>query len=260
MPLFETTIVATRDVAPDYFQLDFEWPDGVEAPLPGQFLTIRVADTSAPLLRRPFGFSGFRSGPDGATASTIYWRRGAATRILAGYEPGEKIDVMAPLGVGFPTPRRTVRPLLVAGGIGVGPVLFLANTLAELGFSPLLLIGARTAAQLPEIQIDERVHCSRATDDGSSGFRGTAIGLLEQTLATVEGDREIFLCGPNVMLREGHRCAERHGVRAWVAMEQTMGCAVGACMGCAVRVHGPQRFARVCTEGPVFRSTEIVWE
>lgn len=260
MPLFETTVTGSREIAPDYFQLDFQWPPDLEDPLPGQFLTIRVSDASVPLLRRPFGFSGVSRTAGGAVASMIYWRRGIATRILSGYEPGDTIDVMAPLGVGFPAPAPSAVPLLAAGGIGIGPILFLANSLADRSPAPILHIGARTADGLPRPDFDRRVRVEHATDDGSAGFTGTVIDLLDRTIGDADGEREVFLCGPNAMLREGHRCAERHGLVAWVAMEQTMGCAVGACMGCAVRVHGPTEYARVCTEGPVFRSTEIVWE
>jgi len=276
MPLFESQIVATVPVARDYYRLDFTWPADAPPPEPGQFITIRVADTSAPLLRRPFGVSGFAEGSGGAgphtggpvaaprssgpIASMIYWRRGEATRLLAGYEPGDRLDVMGPLGVGFPLPPPDAVPVLVAGGVGIGPILFFANALAAAGFAPLLLIGARETAALPAIDVDRRVQVRRATDDGSTGFAGNAIGLLDQTIEVTAGELVVYLCGPDPMLRAGHGCAGRHGLPAWVSMEQTMGCAVGACMGCAVRVNGPARYARVCTEGPVFASTEIVWE
>ncbi len=281
MPLFESRVVATVPVACDYYRLDFTWPKAAARPEPGQFITIRVADASAPLLRRPFGISGFvdadlapaRSNrapsgsepdvaarPTDAIASMIYWRRGEATRLLAGYSPGDRLDVMGPLGVGFPLPATDAVPVLVAGGVGIGPILFFANALAAAGSAPLLLIGARETAGLPEIDVDRRVQVRLATDDGSTGFAGNAVALLDQTIEVTAGELVVYLCGPDPMLRAGHECAERHGLRAWVSMEQTMGCAVGACMGCAVRVTGPARYARVCTEGPVFASTEIVWE
>ncbi len=263
MPLFDSRVVANFDVANDYYQMDFEWPRDVPPPMPGQFFTVRVKDSVVPLLRRPFGVSGFDPGTDGgspAVASMIYWRRGPGTVLLAGYDPGDIIGVMGPLGVGFPHPSDGAIPMLVAGGVGIGPILYLANALAAGGSAPLLLIGARTAASLPRINAHHRVQVRRATDDGSIGFHGTAIDLLEQTVSIAAGPMEIYLCGPHAMLRAGHDCASRHGLPAWVSMEQTMGCAVGACMGCAVRVHGDVRFARVCTEGPVFRSTEIAWE
>lgn len=267
MPLFDGRVTANYEVAADYYQMDFEWPARVELPAPGRFLTVRVADSAVPLLRRPFGFSGFapRTGEsaEGADvcgiASMIYWRRGPGTALLAGYEPGDTLGIMGPLGVGFPEPSPGSVPLLVAGGVGIGPILYSANTLAATGWNPVLLIGARTAAGLPRVAVDHRVQLRRSTDDGTIGYHGSVIDLLEQTVGVTAGRLELYLCGPHAMLRAGHACAERHGLPAWVAMEQTMGCAVGACMGCAVAVRGPERYARVCTEGPVFRSTDIVW-
>lgn len=280
MPLFESRIAANQEIARDYFRMDFSWPAAVARPTPGQFFTIRVADSPAPLLRRPFGVSGYASpervelqdpesgalAPDGdeqtpdAMASMIYWRRGSGTQLLAGLESGDELSVMGPLGVGFPDPQPGTTPLLVAGGVGIGPILYLANDLARRGVPSVLVIGARTAAYLPRVAVDPRVQVHRATDDGSDGFAGTAVALLERLIVSADGAPEIYLCGPNPMLRAGHECAARYELPAWVSMEQTMGCAVGACMGCAVRVHGEAQYARVCTEGPVFSSTEIVWE
>ena len=266
MPLFDGRVLANTEIASDYYQMDFSWPTDVRAPSPGQFLTVRVSRTAVPLLRRPFGISGFipaeshPADPPEAIASMIYWRRGPATALLAGLEPGDTLGVMGPLGVGFPAPEPFSVPILIAGGVGVGPILFLANTLAAAGYAPLLLLGARTASSMPRVNAHHHVQVRRSTDDGSLGFRGTAIDLLEQTIGVVSGRLEIFCCGPEAMLRAAHECAVRHGLPAWVAMEQTMGCGVGACMACAVRVNRPERYARVCTEGPVFRSTEIVWE
>ena len=259
MPLFESRIIGNTEVARDYMQMDFSWPEHVASPEPGQFLTVRAGAGPVPLLRRPFGVSAFRSGPD-AAASMIYWRRGTGTRILSGYEPGDSMSVMAPLGVGFPAPSQGTVPLLVAGGVGIGPILYFANTLAGSGFHPVLLLGARTKAYLPTMAIHPAVQLRLATDDGSEGFSGTAIDLLRRTIGVTAGTLELYLCGPDPMLRAGHYVALEHNIPTWVSMEQTMGCAVGACMGCAVRVTGPDQYARVCTEGPVFRSTEIVWE
>ena len=256
MPLFTARVLANQEVARDYYQLDFSWISDAPRPIPGQFFTVRVGTSGVPLLRRPFAFSD----ADSEHASMIYWRRGDATRAIAGYQPGDAIDVMGPLGIPFPQPVPAAVPVLIAGGVGVGPILFLANVLATRAPHPILLIGARSAQGLPRARVDPRVQTRTATDDGSAGFRGTAIELLDRTLDITAGDVELYLCGPNPMLRAGHELAVRRGVTAWVSMEQTMGCAVGACMGCAIHLAGDERYARVCTEGPVFRSTDVDWE
>lgn len=259
MPLFETAIRENREVASDYFQMVFDWPSGIPRPLPGQFLTVRVGELPVPLLRRPFGFSGFAPARSGDTAAMIYWKRGPTTRILASMASGELVSIMAPLGRGFPAPAAERVPILVAGGVGIGPILFMANSLAAGHPAPVLLLGAKTAAGLPEVAVDPRVQLRTATDDGSAGLSGTVIDLLVRTIESTSGEAELYLCGPNAMLAAGHRVAADRGLAAWVSMEQTMGCGVGACMGCAVRVVGPDPYARVCTEGPVFPSTEIEW-
>ncbi len=257
MPLFTSRIVANQEIARDYYQLDFSWPESLGEPDPGQFFTVRVNPGPVPLLRRPFGFSGLRN--DGV-ASTIYWRRGPATRTIASFQPGDEMDILAPLGNGFPAPAPGAVPVLLAGGVGIGPILYLANRLAHCSPAPLLLVGARSRENLPELDLDSRVQLRVATDDGSKGFHGTVVALAKQTIDITAGTVELYLCGPLPMLCAGHTLAAGRGLAAWVAMEQMMGCAVGACMGCAVPVHGEHAYARVCTEGPVFASDEIVWE
>jgi dihydroorotate dehydrogenase electron transfer subunit len=175
-------------------------------------------------------------------------------------EAGDGIDVLAPLGHGFPEPEQKRRPVLIAGGVGVGPILYLANSLAGHEPTPILILGARTATSLPQIDLEPGVKLLTATDDGTAGYHGTAVALAQTELARIAEDAELYLCGPHPMLAAGHSLAVQEDLPAWVAMEQMMGCAVGACMGCAIPVHGESQYARVCTEGPVFRSTEVDWE
>ncbi len=97
------------------------------------------------------------------------------------------------------------------------------------------------------------------TDDGSRGFHGTVIDYLLDAGIGTKTPALLYGCGPDPMLQALAAFSEERRLSIWVSMEQTMGCAVGACMGCAIPVHGPARFARVCTEGPVFDGREIVW-
>ncbi len=198
----------------------------------------------------------------------IYWKRGPATRELAAMERGTTIDMMGPLGRGFPMPSASARAVLVAGGVGIGPIVLLAHHLQEsgAGVRPLVVIGARTQSGLPKVELGDEVDVVRTTDDGSAGRAGSSIEALAAELDSYGGAQEVYLCGPHGMLRAGHDvCAER-SITAWVSMEQMMGCAVGACMGCVVEVAGRDRgsndgtlYKRVCTEGPVFDSREIAW-
>jgi dihydroorotate dehydrogenase electron transfer subunit len=255
MPLFDASVVHNREIAQGYYSVEFAWPAEVPAPVPGQFATVRTSPGAVPLLRRPFAFSSFT----GDRASLIYWRRGTGTGLLATKTAGDAIDILAPLGTGWPAPDPGATPLLIAGGIGMGPIFYLASALWDAGRDARLLLGARSAALLPELPLFDRGATRRATDDGSAYERGTVMDLLEREYATLTGPAELFACGPTPMLSAVHHWAANAGARAWVSMEQQMGCGVGACMGCAVRVKSGNGYARVCTEGPVFDSTEVIW-
>lgn len=261
MTHLQTVVTGLTEVADGYFEMSFEWPEFVPGPAPGQFFTIRAGRATVPLLRRPFAFSGM----DDRGALFIFERRGQATEILAGNRDGDPLDVLGPLGNCFPSPVEGRRPVLVAGGIGIGPILFFARALASAGSNPLLLLGGRSKAKIPQAPSTAGSELIVCTDDGTAGYGGTPIDYLRERYGdraqngTLAASIELYFCGPHGLLAAGHELADRWDVQAWVSMEQTMGCAVGACMGCAVRVHSPAEYARVCTEGPVFDSRMIVW-
>lgn len=255
-------VLRNRQIADRYFQIDFEWP-GEQTPIAGQFVTLRVAQVDRPLLRRPFAFAGFD--PEARAASIIYELRGSATQILSTRQPGDRLDLIGALGNSFPIPDTGSRPLLLAGGIGMGPMFFFAEQLARSGKDPILVLGARTAGLIPKLAIFDQVESLIATDDGSMGYHGNLLqAILEKGILPPHGQVEVYACGPFRMMQAAQDLAIDRGFRLWVSMEQTMGCAVGACMACVVRVTdralGNGVYARVCTEGPVFRAESIDWE
>lgn len=288
MHIVTGTVIRNREVASGYYELETSWPG--ESPLPGQFLTLRTGPATDPLLRRPFAFSSYAAQADLADSDTsdaatslsppprharaaiIYERRGKATQRLSAAAPGDKLDLLGPLGRPFPDPASGSTPVLVAGGIGIGPIVFLATRLAEAGLSPVLIAGARTTATLPHLVLDRLpVEKRLCTEDGSYGIHGTVLQALENNWPSMPASPELYACGPGPMMAAVAELAERIGARCWVSLEQVIGCGVGACMGCAVRVKEPgtplesarsaerQSYARVCTEGPVFDAREIVW-
>lgn len=259
------TVIENTPVSSNYFELTLAWSRALPQPAPGSFLTARVSHSSVPLLRRPFAFSFFDANRD--AAGLLYERRGTATQQLSSCRAGDEIDILGPLGVPFPQPAQSARPVLVAGGIGMGPIFFLASSLAVQHANrnpaatepPLLIVGARTADLIPERPEFQQVETIIATDDGSAGVHGTVIDALNEYPRALDSTLEFFGCGPTPMLKAVHELAAERGERMWASVEQTMGCAVGACMGCTVRVHGGNGYARVCTEGPVFDSRELQW-
>lgn len=257
MRRFDTPILENRPIAQDYRTMVFLWPRDEDAPAPGRFLTVRASSSSDPLLRRPFAFSGYD--PESGRASFIFQVRGPGTRALARLAPGAKLDVLGPLGSGFPTPERGSRPVLLGGGIGLGPMIFatcefLRRAPKEGYEAPVLALGFRTAAQVPRLDLPEgSVVC---TDDGSEGFRGTTVDWAQEY--DPGAPPTYYACGPAPMLAAVDRLASAHTAPFWVAVEQWMACGVGACMGCAVR-RKDGGFVRACTDGPVFDGSQLDW-
>jgi len=256
MDHYAAKIVYLSQIAHDYYKLGFVWKTSND-PKPGQFITLRIGESSVPLLRRPFALSLFDD--EEKISELIFLKRGTGTRVLAGAKPGESLDVIGPLGNPFPQPDKRSFPVLVAGGVGIGPILFLAQVLRARNIDFLLLAGSRNAEFLPVKTIEERVTSALLfTDDGTDGIRGTPLDYLSTVLED-HPNAEVFACGPDGMLRGCVKICEDHGKPCWVSVEQVMACGVGACMGCAVRLSDGVSYARACTEGPVFNARDLWW-
>jgi dihydroorotate dehydrogenase electron transfer subunit len=258
MKQFSGRIISNTPLCADYYEMAFSWDAGAGLPLPGQFFTARASDSSVPLLRRPFAFSAFDK--NRSIASMIYQKRGQGTAYLAAKGKNDAIDIIGPLGKPFSLPQEGRNALLVAGGIGLGPVLFLGAALKEGNIRTTLVFGCRTASGIPAADGFAALHPAICTDDGSSGFKGTTVGFLDTLSKTIDASTVLYACGPLPMLKSCHAFAYGKGIVCFISVEQIMACGVGACMGCAVKVHHEPGFARACLEGPVFDSREIAWE
>ncbi len=263
MKRFDTTVAALEPVARDYFRMDLHWDDGAGLPSPGTFLTVRAGTPGRagydPSLRRPFAFSA--RDPGRGTVSFVFQLRGRGTAWLASLGSGAALDVMGPLGRGFSPPRRGFRPVLVAGGIGLGPMLFLARSLGEAARrgeceAPVLALGFRSAEYAPTAAADLPEGTVICTDDGSSGFRGT----VGDWLAAFDpgSPPEYYACGPAPMMAAVDRIASARGATWQAATEAWMACGVGACMGCAIPLKGGG-YARACADGPVLDGGSVDW-
>jgi len=257
MQQFDSIIKNNQKIADSFFTLEISW-DSQDTPSPGQFLTLRVSDDTSPLLRRPFAFSGFD--PSKKRCSLIYQKRGRGTELLVGKQSDEVINIIGPLGKSFPLPQEKGQVLLVAGGIGVGPILFLASQLKGLNYEYSFIFGCRNRSFIPDTQQFRDLNPIICTDDGSEGFKGTTGDYLESIEDTVLPGNTIYSCGPHPMLRACHELAQRRAGTCWVSVEQVMACGVGACMGCVIKTKGEPGYARACKEGPVFSSKDLVWE
>ena len=257
MRQFIASVVSNCAVCEGIYEITFAWGGGVASPQPGQFCTMQISQTTSPLLRRPFAFSGFDAAAK--TASVVYKKRGPATEILSGKTPGETIDVIGPLGNAFTQYAPEKTNFLIAGGTGFGPIFFWQRYLSEHTYAVHTVLGSKTASGAPrctDTDIQKAIVC---TEDGSEGFKGTVVDYLQTLPQTHLDQAALFCCGPTPMLKACYDFANNHAIACYVSMEQIMACGVGACMGCAVKVHGDNSYARVCTEGPVFNGKSIVW-
>jgi dihydroorotate dehydrogenase electron transfer subunit len=280
--LLEAELLESREFLPRQWLQTYSAPWLASAARAGQFVHVRTPDYSGLVLRRPFSLNTYdrRSG-----RVTIHFRiTGKGTEWLARMRPGERAEMLGPLGRGFEVDPRSRHLLLVAGGLGMAGVRSLVDEALAENRRVLVLFGAVSSAEVyPSTLLPPEAEYMVATDDGSFGFGGRVTELVPRYEAWAD---QAFACGPQPMLaalatlargRDGRlgvaKLAGRRGGpraaplgsptarrRSWlqVSMEQNMGCAVGACLGCVViGVKGPQR---VCREGPVFASNEIDWE
>ncbi len=257
---FAAMVVAVASEMSDCTLLTLGLPAGMGHRLrPGQFVNVLCRDALSldPLLRRPYSF--FRVDAGGDTMTLLVRPFGRGSQWLAGRAVGETLDLMGPLGNHFEVSSRTDRLLMVAGGVGVAPLVHLSEEALARGQSVTLLMGASTGETLLSAgQLPAEVEYVVATDDGSQGHKGFVTDLVPNYLQWAD---QVFACGPDPMLRSlsnvirQHRVGRRPSVH--VSVERSMACGVGACLGCVIDTrHGMQTS---CVTGPVFPVEEIVW-
>lgn len=274
----KVTILANEEVAPGYFRMALEAPQVAGEAKAGQFIHVRVGDEYDPLLRRPLSIHriGLKLKAEKPKAESLklqdieilYEKVGKGTRILAEKQAGEELDILGPLGKGFNLPGDLKTAVLIAGGMGVAPLLAWAEEIKAKVKNVYVIIGARTKG-LVLCENDFRglaMEVKIATDDGSKGYKGLATDLLKESLSTfnLKLSTMVYACGPKEMLRETASFTVDRGIPCQLSLESQMGCGVGACLGCVVRVKGlkfrVEGYKRVCKDGPVFEAGEIIWE
>lgn len=258
-------IISNNRIVKNYFKIVLDSYQIRNIAKPGQFVEIKVSDNFEPLLRRPFGIHNI----NGSNIEILYEVIGKGTQSLSCRKPGEYLDVIGPLGNGFDynLPLTIYQlPLLVAGGMGVAPLVFLAQKLKKYQgvkvpkCQSIVLLGARTKQQVLCEKEFKDLGCSVkiATDDGSCGFKGKVTKLLRKQVSTIDyRPLIIYACGPKPLLKTIAGIAQKHNIPARVSLEAHMACGFGACLGCAVNTK--EGYKRVCKEGPVFKAEEIVW-
>lgn len=234
---------------------------GPADPRPGQFYMLAAGERwggggdERPYLPRAFSFARVRPlpGGQGADLSFLLEDVGPGTRRLAELAEGEPLALLGPLGVGFTRPPAGRRALLVAGGIGVAPMLCWDDELRAEGMDPPVLLGFRSAGHAEAAALFAGAP-DVSTDDGSVGRRAL---VTEPLLSELETDAHatVYACGPEGMLTAVKLLCESLGVPAQLALEAGMACGYGACFGCVVAT--VEGYARVCVDGPVFAAEAL---
>lgn len=225
----------------------------------GMFAMIRCSCDDMLSFRRPFSFAEVDA-PRGTFA--VYYRVvGSQTQCLAENKPGDILSAVLPIGNSFTLPKTCEEAVLVGGGVGLAPLLMLCREFANAGLpEPHFYLGARTDADLTrEYAAKFPARFSFATDDGSFGYKGTVVELLQRD-GFGESSR-IYACGPKPMLR-AIATALPDSVAAQASLEEVMACGIGACYGCAVKTTGigVDEMKLVCRDGPVFDMRSIIFK
>jgi dihydroorotate dehydrogenase electron transfer subunit len=265
----DAAVISNTRLSEDYSVVALAAPAIAARAEPGQFVMVKPARGTDPLLRRPFSiFEILRDARGTPTGFSILNKRiGVGTGLLYEVEAGARVACLGPLGHPFDPVTPPGEAWLVAGGVGLAPFLTLAEALRARGAATTLFYGARRAAELYYVGAFEHlgVRTVLSTEDGSGGVKGLITAPLDAALSALPAGRDVrlYVCGPTPMMRAVARLAAAYGRPCEVSLEQVMGCGLGGCYSCVVLAKdalGTPHHTRSCLEGPVFDATRIVWE
>lgn len=254
--LFQASVKENRQLTKNHYLITLHPLEKNAKPKPGQFFMLSVNLGADPLLRRPFSLHRWL----GQDFQILYKVLGKLTHILKDKKNHDTLEIIGPLGNGFPTIKTKDKPIFAGGGLGVVSLFALAETIT--GKNPPFFLGAKSRKEalcidkLKSIGIDPVV----STDDGTLGQKGLITDVLRAFLSRhslpVTGYC-LYACGPKPMLKELSLLAKKFKLKGYIALEENMACGIGACLSCVVNTK--KGFKRVCKEGPVFPIEEIVW-
>lgn len=241
-------VIENKELCQNIYEIVIECPEIAQETKPGQFLHIKTNTGLDPLLRRPISIS--RVYKDKGHLSLIYQVLGRGTKEMAALKPGEDIDIIGPLGNGFPV-FQGKKCAVVGGGMGVAPLLELATSLddcdAYLGFkcSTFKLTEYKSACK--ELFI--------ATEDGNIGDKGYVTDIIKN----ISKYDVVYTCGPKLMMKKVKELCESSAVQCFVSVEERMGCGIGACLVCACKIKEGDawHYKKACIDGPVFEAGEV---
>lgn len=253
-------ITLNKQLSTDIYRMTIKAPEIAAQARPGQFIMVK-ANGLDPLLRRPFSIHQVL----GDEIAILFKQIGKGTALLGKMSEAAQVDLLGPLGNGFQW-RGDDSICLVGGGMGVAPLLFLAQEMIKDKIKPQIMLGARNKAEMMAIlPYFEPLGCtiSCATDDGSMGHKGFVIDCMRQELAA-DTSCHIYTCGPHPMMRGIAQLCNANNWPCQVSMETMMACGISACLGCTIEASEPNQkggnYLHVCQDGPVFQAEKIRWE
>jgi dihydroorotate dehydrogenase electron transfer subunit len=256
---FESRVLAVDPIMGDAILLTVTAPRPVVDRLrAGQFFNIacRFSGSFDPLLRRPC--SVYRTDREAATLTFLVRPFGRGSAWLAERQPGESLDMLGPLGNWYEIPPRAQRVLMLAGGVGVAPLVMLSDEAVERGLDVVFVMGAADeSGLLAPSELRGSVEYLVATDDGSRGYRGLATEVIAGYVTWAD---QIFACGPEAMYRTLRAVTDPLRVerrpKIQISVERGMACGLGACLGCVVETQ--RGMIASCVQGPVFDLDEVI--
>jgi dihydroorotate dehydrogenase electron transfer subunit len=251
--LHDLVVVKNEHLNRRHFVLELEAPEVLPELFPGQFVQVLVKDSPSTFLRRPFSIHGFDPGRN--TFRLLIQVKGEGTRHLSLLKEGDKVNIIYPLGNSFSLPSGKTA-LLVGGGCGVAPLLFLGHWLKDHGVQVTILTGWKKKEDIfEESEYRECGEVLVTTEDGSAGVEGMVTS--HPVFKSGRSFDRIYCCGPDRMMKAIAHIASRKGIDCEVSLENTMACGFGVCLCCITPTNKGNQ--RVCMEGPVFGTKELGW-
>ncbi|MFA6185755.1 MAG: dihydroorotate dehydrogenase electron transfer subunit [Phycisphaerae bacterium] len=284
--IFSTSVLGNEQIGECFYRLSLaiegKAVEAFSTTKPGQFAEFELSNASLPsveqipneladkalrqiILRRPFSFSDIEIAGNKGKLEVLYCVLGPATLRMKTLAAGDKISLIGPLGNGFSIEREKSLAILVAGGMGVPPLLHLAKELSKSNTKTIAFVGARSCSQLPCSEI-KNVQTLISTDDGSIGFKGFVTAMLKEWLIKEKPDATktiIYTCGPEIMMAGVAKIAAEFNIACQVSLERVMACGTGLCQGCAVKCIDKKTqevgYKLCCKDGPVFWANEVIF-
>ncbi len=246
-------VIKNRTINDNYYVLEIQADHNVNDILPGQFVSLLVEDTRNVFLRRPISI--YDVHPERNSIDLLIQIVGEGTRLLSYLKPDDTVDVLYPLGKSYSILESEKKALLIGGGVGVAPLLYLAKKLKANNVDVHILLGGRGAKNIIETEnFKQYGKLYISTEDASVGEKGFV--TQHPVLQYADFDR-IYTCGPDAMMRAVASIAAKNNIDCEVSLENMMACGIGACLCCVTPTESGHQC--VCTDGPVFNTKVLQW-